>query len=324
MTDNSVLLKQISRNPVMASYDASCKRLLSNKTILAWIIKSCIKEYEACEIEYIAKHCLEENSMVGQDAVHPDEVFCGEQIRGSAQQDTSAQEGTITYDIKVCAWLPGTEEGKERGRLFLDIEAQNDFHPGYLVVTRGIYYVGRMISAQYGTEFTHSRYGDLKKVYSIWICSNPPVGRRRTMNTYGITEKCLAGAVKESENHYDLLEVIIICLGDGREKGGSGIFRLLEVLLSPYMRAGEKIKILKDEFSIVMERKFEEEVREMCDLSIGVAEWGMEQGIKEGICTAIKNLMSTTNWSAEQAMEALKIPEKEREAYAEQLREQTV
>lgn len=85
-----------------------------------------------------------------------------------------------------------------------------------------------------------------------------------------------------------------------------------------------KIKILKDEFSIVMERKFEEEVREMCDLSIGVAEWGMEQGIKEGICTAIKNLMSTTNWSAEQAMEALKIPEKEREAYAEQLREQTV
>ena len=100
--------------------------------------------------------------------------------------------------------------------------------------------------------------------------------------------------------------------------------RLLEVLLSPYMRAGEKIKILKDEFSIVMERKFEEEVREMCDLSIGVAEWGMEQGIKEGICTAIKNLMSTTNWSAEQAMEALKIPEKEREAYAEQLREQTV
>ena len=302
MTDNSVLLKQIFRNPVMASYDASCKRLLSNKTILAWIIKSCIKEYEACEIEYIAKHCLEENSMVGQDAVHPDEVFCGEQIRGSAQQDTSAQEGTITYDIKVCAWLPGTEEGKERGRLFLDIEAQNDFHPGYLVVTRGIYYVGRMISAQYGTEFTHSRYGDLKKVYSIWICSNPPVGRRRTMNTYGITEKCLAGAVKEPENHYDLLEV----------------------LLSPYMRAGEKIKILKDEFSIVMERKFEEEVREMCDLSIGVAEWGMEQGIKEGICTAIKNLMSTTNWSAEQAMEALKIPEKEREAYAEQLREQTV
>lgn len=302
MTDNSVLLKQIFRNPVMASYDASCKRLLSNKTILAWIIKSCIKEYEACEIEYIAKHCLEENSMVGQAAVHPDEVFCGEQIRGSAQQDTSAQEGTITYDIKVCAWLPGTEEGKERGRLFLDIEAQNDFHPGYLVVTRGIYYVGRMISAQYGTEFTHSRYGDLKKVYSIWICSNPPVGRRRTMNTYGITEKCLAGAVKEPENHYDLLEV----------------------LLSPYMRAGEKIKILKDEFSIVMERKFEEEVREMCDLSIGVAEWGMEQGIKEGICTAIKNLMSTTNWSAEQAMEALKIPEKEREAYAEQLREQTV
>lgn len=302
MTDNSVLLKQIFRNPVMASYDASCKRLLSNKTILAWIIKSCIKEYEACEIEYIAKHCLEENSMVGQAAVHPDEVFCGEQIRGSAQQDTSAQEGTITYDIKVCAWLPGTGEGKEKGRLFLDIEAQNDFHPGYPVVTRGIYYVGRMILAQYGTEFTHSRYGDLKKVYSIWICSNPPVGRRRTMNTYGITEKCLAGAVKEPENHYDLLEV----------------------LLSPYMRAGEKIKILKDEFSIVMERKFEEEVREMCDLSIGVAEWGMEQGIKEGICTAIKNLMSTTNWSAEQAMEALKIPEKEREAYAEQLREQTV
>ena len=34
--------------------------------------------------------------------------------------------------------------------MIINIEVQNDFYPGYPLVKRGIYYGGRMLSAQYG------------------------------------------------------------------------------------------------------------------------------------------------------------------------------
>ena len=34
---------------------ASCKRLLANKIILAWIMKHCMEEYHECSIAYIVE-----------------------------------------------------------------------------------------------------------------------------------------------------------------------------------------------------------------------------------------------------------------------------
>lgn len=48
-------------------------------------------------------------------------------------------------------------------RLIINVEAQNNFYPGYPLIKRGIYYCSRMISAQYGTEFSASHYEDIKK-----------------------------------------------------------------------------------------------------------------------------------------------------------------
>ena len=33
-----------------ARYDAACKRVLSEKFILAWIMKSCLEEYRDCNV----------------------------------------------------------------------------------------------------------------------------------------------------------------------------------------------------------------------------------------------------------------------------------
>lgn len=41
------------------------------------------------------------------------------------------------------------------------VEGQNDFYPGYDIVTRGIFYTARLISSQLETEFTGSNYGDI-------------------------------------------------------------------------------------------------------------------------------------------------------------------
>lgn len=54
----------------------------------------------------------------------------------------------------------------------------------------------------------------------------------------------------------------------------------------------------------------------MCNLSKGIE----EKGIKEGILSSIQNLMESMDWSAEQVMSALKIPESEQIQYVDGLK----
>ena len=107
----------------------------------------------------------------------------------------------------------------------------------------------------------------------------------------------------------------MICLGDSAAVS-SGILKLLEVLLSSERKAEEKKKILQEDFSIEMTKELESEVSVMCNLSKGVE----EKGMAKGILASIKNLMESMGWSAEQAMDALKISETDRKQYMDELR----
>lgn len=57
-----------------AALDASCKRLLSNKIILVWIMKSCLKEYQNCSIEEIFNNYIEGTPQIAAVSVNPDET----------------------------------------------------------------------------------------------------------------------------------------------------------------------------------------------------------------------------------------------------------
>ena len=59
----------------------------------------------------------------------------------------------------------------------------------------------------------------------------------------------------------------------------------------------------------------------MCNLSKGVQERGIACGLETGTLNAIRNLMETLKLTAEQAMEALKVPEAEKAKYAGMLKE---
>lgn len=303
-----------------AAYDAACKRLLANKKILAWILKCCLEEYRECSVEEIAEKYIEGTPQIAQEAVNPDEVAGSERIRGIQTEDSSICEGTITYDIRFLAAVPGTDEAI---RLIINVEAQNDFYPGYPIIKRGIYYCGRMISSQYGTEFTAPQYSKIKKVYSIWVCKNPPKNRRNTINRYSIKEENLVGNVKEAIENYDLLSAVMICLGTHDEEADTGILKLLEVLLSSKRKAEEKKRILKEEFFIQMDSALESEVTLMCNLSKGVREEGIQQGIQQGrqetLMESIANLMRSMKLTCEQAMAALGIPEADWEWYTKKL-----
>lgn len=327
MEMENTLAKNIAAARKKAAYDAACKRLLANKAILSWIMKSCLAEYRDLGVDEIADKYIENDPQIADIAVHPDEEACRdrEQIQGANIEDSTIKEGTVTYDIRFYATAPRSGETVS---LIINIEAQNDFYPGYPMIKRGIYYCSRMISSQYGTEFTGTHYERIKKVYSIWICVNPPKYRENTITRYGIQEENLIGDIAEKQENYDLLTAVMVCLGRSEDNKYSGILKLLDVLLSSEKEPEEKKRILQNDFGIRMTKKLEREVSQMCNLSQGIEERGIEKGRKEGrkegkqegILASIQNLMESMGWTAEQAMAALKIPESERLSYADGLK----
>ncbi len=130
-----------------------------------------------------------------------------------------------------------------------------------------------------------------------------------------MVEEHLAGAVTEPVRNYDLLSIIMLCLGGPDGENYGGVLRMLDVLLSIETKEAEKRKILQDDYDIQMTQTLEREVSVMCNLSKGVREKGRAEGRADGIMSSIKGLMETMNLSIEQAMAALKIPEAEKQKY---------
>ena len=204
-------------------------------------------------------------------------------------------------------------------RIIVNVEAQNRYNPGYPLIKRGIYYVSRLISAQHGREFERSGYGKIRKVCSIWICLNADAEKRNSITRYALKEEHLVGRNEEPVANYDLISVVMICLGKAEESEEASLLRMLDVLLSNDRKAEEKIAILSEEFAIAMSEPMEEEVAQMCNLSQGIVEKGLAEGLAKGIFDAnmgsIRAMVSELHLTAEQAMNVLKIPQNERERY---------
>ena len=298
--------------------DEACKRVLAEKIFLARIMKGCVEEYRDCPIDDIINKYIEGEPEIGETPTHRD----SEKIIGSDTEDASLRESTIHYDLRFNATAPG-EDGLIS--LIINIEAQRRFDPGYPLVKRGLYYCCRLISAQYGTEFDHSHYEKIKKVYSIWLCLNSPAEWRNTITEFRVSQNNLVGTASEKHENFDLLRTIIVCPGDNSEPGS--VLRLLRVLFSDRMRYGEKEDILESEFNIDLRGDVREEVLQMCNISYGIAEenynegWqgGMNKGRREGVDEArlegLRNLMKTLRVDFDHAADLLLIPSAEREKY---------
>lgn len=318
MEVNTPIAEDIRVTDQNAQYDAACRRLLSNRAILAWIMKSCLTEYRDCDVKEIAEKYIEGTPQVHEVPVMPDETNAAK-IRGVSNVDTSRTEGMVIYDIRFLAVAPSNGELIQ---LIVNVEAQGQFYVGYPLLMRAIYYCSRMISAQYGTEFVHEEYQNIKKVYSVFICMDPPKNRRNSITRYRMTEENLIGHVKEPVRHYDLMSVVMVCLGGSDGENYDGILKLLDVLLSSKVGETEKRQVLQDEFDIPMTETLEAEVHQMCNLSQGVMELGRAEGRAEGLLASIRSLMASMGWSLEQAMDALRLSEDDRAKCADLLQKQ--
>ena len=322
MEMETTICKDLSDDEAKAQYDKYCKKVLSEKVFLAWIMKECLEEYKDVTREEIAAKYIESEPLVGEVPVAPDEIFG--KIRGANTEDSSVHEGTVFYDIKFVATVP---HSAEKLQLIINVEAQNEFYPGYPLIKRGIYYGSRMISSQYGTDFVEPNYGDIKKVYSVWVCMNPPQYKENSINRYRMTEENLVGKAKEEFANYDLLTVIMVYLGRPCDKEYNELLSLLDILFSTEIKSEDKKQLLQDDFNVAMTRTVESEVSLMCNFSEGVYQKGKQEGRlegkQEGLLASIENVMKKMNFTADEAMDLLSIPVSDKPKYLELLQQES-
>ena len=257
------------------SYDAAAKRLLSYKEVIANILKYTVREFKGHSIPEIVA-CLEGKPEIGTVPVD-DDFLPKMDVAGS--ETISEKEGVRSYDIKFKVKLPTQEEAE----LIINLESQNKYRPGYTLEKRGIYYLSRLISSQYNVEFKNSNFDQLKKVYSIWICTHAPLEFANTITEYRFKPENLVGEVPDIPKHYDLMSLIMINLG-AKDKNYDGLIRMLDILLNLYSEIGKSqtaLDILESDYHIPL-RSVRKEVENMCNLSQGVYDDGFAKGVSEG------------------------------------------
>lgn len=324
-----------------ASYDKAAKRFLSEKVLLAWILKYLVEEFRECSLRDIAEKYIEGDPRltVGTIPVDPDLTNAArklknktapKKIKGDRNEDSSETEGSAIFDIMFRAIVPTTGETIA---LIINIEPQRTVNTGYSLVRRAIYYGCRMISSQRETEFTGDDYDSIKKVYTIWLVMDAPKGGSNSIRRYEIKEKILHGHGHEEIQNYDLMVAIMVFLGNKATK--HRLLRLLHLIFLDKLKAADKAKVLKRDYDLVLTPVMEGELMKMGSLAEGIAERARMEGKAEGkaegraegkaegkettILASIRNLMKTMNLTAKQAMDALMIPASEQKKYATQV-----
>lgn len=289
-----------------AECDAACKRLLSEKAVLAKILQCCVDEFKTCSTHDIMAKYIEGTPDISSVDVLPDKTNLSTKIQGVSNEDTLETEGKITYDIRFNAIVPGTEEAIG---LIINIEAQHSYNPGYSLVKRGIYYCSKMISAQHGTVFAKQEYDRIQKVYSIWICTNPPKKKQNSINRYRFIEECMIGDDHEPKPVYDLATVVMIRLNNELRESNVEIIDFLTTLLARSISDKEKSNILYEKYDIEMTDTLQKGANDMCNIGEGIYYEGMEDKELE----MIKNFISSGR-TLEEAFDIFKITDSANQA----------
>ncbi len=178
MITNSQLANALDIAQEKARYDEYVKNILANKYILAYIMQGTLKECRNMAISELVAS-IEGEPEIRKIPIEPGQI--PEAISGDKTECKIPNEGVNYYDIRFHAYIPGVDK---MIKLLINVEAQNKYELPYDLVTRGIFYAARMISAQKDTEFFGENYDDIKKIYSTWICMNVPSYTKNTITEY--------------------------------------------------------------------------------------------------------------------------------------------
>ena len=232
----------------------------------------------------------------------------GQRIVGFNTESQEINEGLARFDI---VFYVRTKDGLSQ--IIINVEAQKDEPGEYEILNRAIFYVSRLVSSQKERDFENSRYDDIKRVYSIWVCMNM---EENTMSHIHLTKEDVIGSY-EWKGNLDLINIVMIGLAKELPEHDEtyDLHRLLGALLSQELSVDEKLSIIGNEYDIPIEENMREEVRAMCNLGEGIEEKGIaigrekgrEEGRKEGE-TSLILIMHKNGLSAEQIASATDKP----------------
>ncbi|MFQ7149660.1 MAG: hypothetical protein ACLRQU_18940 [Clostridium sp.] len=97
MNENLPIASILTEHQDKRSYDAYCKKILSNKQILAYILKGCVPEYADLALEAIPQYI---------EAFSVTDTEMNENINGRNIEDEAIPGALIKYDLLFEAALP--------------------------------------------------------------------------------------------------------------------------------------------------------------------------------------------------------------------------
>ena len=269
-----------------ATYDAAAKRFLSDKLILAWLLKYCVSEFKDYGIKEIAEKYIGNDIEVGIIPIEPDKTNAVKKILPEGTEYRTVTEGTTFFDIRFSAYAP--DDGKTI-KLIINVEAQKKNDPEYHLITRGIFHCARLLSSQYSVEFEEPDFDKIKKVYSIWLTFTSPQ-TTGGITQYKMKEHHIVGNISNLEKNYDLLQVIMVYVGSNGKKIENRLLKMLHLLFRKKVDAISKQHQLKDEFDIDLNPKMAEELNIMCNLGEGIFEDGVAEGLQIGETKGIEKI----------------------------------
>ncbi|MCD8157554.1 MAG: Rpn family recombination-promoting nuclease/putative transposase [Clostridiales bacterium] len=290
-------------------YDEQLKKTLAIKIFLAVILKMCLDEFKDFDKYDIAEKLIEGEPVISSETVNKDEQ---EILEGMDREDLSKDEGLVRYDILFYAYVPSQ---KGTVKFIINIEAQQDQRTGYPLLKRAVYYCSRLISAQYNREFKNSRYEKLKKVFSIWICFDASKDNQNTVTRFSLAHDNMIGEAKYKVEDYDLLEIIMICLGDFDDENNRDVIRFINTLTRKNLEPEERLSALKNVYDINITNQIKSEVTTMCNVSYGIAKRNREEERETTLVGAVKNLMKNLDIPVDQALKLIGVPEDEYSKY---------
>ena len=263
-------------------YDESAKRLLGQKSILAQILVRTVDEFKGMNPRYV-ETLIEGEPYISRIPLEPGltnpeamRAKSGQRITGLNTENQEHAEGVVRFDIVFYVRM---KDGLSQ--IIINVEAQKDEPTKYFILNRAIFYAARLVSSQKDREFTGSDYNEIKQVYSIWICMNM---KENSLSHIHMVKDDLLGD-QDWKGNLEIPNIVMIGLAKEipPKEERYELHRLLGALLSQTMTAEQKLKLMKQEYDIPVERRgIRDGVKIMCNLSEGVEEMGYAKGEAAG------------------------------------------
>lgn len=258
-----------------AQYDNKAKQLIGHKIILAHILVNTVEEFKGMNpadvVQYIEGEPHISSVPIDGGVTNVEKQ---EKVIGLNTENSEINEGMIRFDIIFYVRM---QDGISQ--IIVNVEAQKAEPSSYDILNRAIFYVSRMISSQKGRDFVKSNYNNIKRVYSIWICMNID---EHSMSHIHLTRDDIIGS-HNWKGDINLLNIVLVGIAEDLPEKTEKyeLHRLLGALLSSKLNVDEKLDIIGNEFRIPLESDIRKDVSEMCNLSQGIEERGVEKGLAE-------------------------------------------